>query len=232
MVSKRAFMLPKKTFCTFRKFKVVLLGSLNYKTFCCLFRKDLHAFLGSCNVKNKGWIKKTHLTVCKFSLCVCLGICLSNLGNRTWLHLMVTHYPQKSHSPSLGWSNHPPQDGHSPHQSWIVWVPTIPTTVARHNKDGHQLSPRQSPTILATYKGWAPNIPWMVTHHSQNCQPPSLEQSPTIPRMVSNHPQDGHPPSHEQSCIITKMVTHHPQNVCPQSPKWPPTIPRLVTHYP
>ena len=54
MVSKRAFMLPKKTFCTFRKFKVVLLGSLNYKTFCCLFRKDLHAFLGSCNVKNKG----------------------------------------------------------------------------------------------------------------------------------------------------------------------------------
>ena len=54
MVPKRAFMLPKKTFRTFRKFEVVLLGSLNYEIFYCLFRKDLHVFLGSCNVENKG----------------------------------------------------------------------------------------------------------------------------------------------------------------------------------
>ena len=99
MVPKRAFMLPKKTFRTFRKFEVVLLGSLNYEIFYCLFRKDLHVFLGSCNVENKGWLKKTYECVNSQSVCAYRPLICQNLEvnpsvcqSYTHTHIFICSY--------------------------------------------------------------------------------------------------------------------------------------------
>ena len=140
--------------------------------------------------------------------------------------------PTPGRSPTIPSTQHP-QDGHPQSQGYS---PNFPRLVIHQILDGQLSSLEESSTITRTVihlsldassastgrdsnqtsVGWSVTIPMMVIHYPQG-DPPSQDQSSTIPRMVmvtinpqdSNHyPQDCHLVSPQWSTNIQMMVAH------------------------